>query len=268
MAKQFNDILTQPEITILLDYINIDDDRTDSRPDVRSKHPRWNIDQWPQQVVKSVLDRVLDYNYMVEEVVFNQSRISFRLHADSGNSDQKTLGHAVIIPLYINGPSATVFFDNYWHGASTKFSKVLIKDYEYDLPNNDGRLIHVDDLKVLLSQCVHHPETIKDFDVTSEFIVSLEYLIAARDNQAISKRDNRCYTYSKIENYQENLQFSPVIHQQYLSHIPIENLHGLSIDKIVNWNIGDAIVFDRKQLHCATAGHQEKIGITVFTQRQ
>lgn len=265
--KVYQQIVPRDSLNLLLDYHRLHDHRTDARPDVISKHPRWDIDQWPQHVVKSVLDQVLDYNYIVEEVVFNQSRISFRLHADSGNGDQKTLGHAVIIPLHVNGPSATVFFDNYWYGASTKFSKVLIKDYEYALHNKDGKLIHVDNLKMLLSQCRHEPATVNDFDVTDEFIASLEYLIAARDNQAISKRDNRCYDYSDIENYQKTLQFSSDTHQQYLSHIPIENLHGLSVDKIINWNIGDAIVFDRKQLHCAAAGHQEKIGITIFTQR-
>lgn len=261
-------ILSISEIDTLLKYHYVSDDRIDARPDVISKHPRWNIDQWPQHIIKSVLDQVLDYNYAVEEVIFNQSRISFRLHADSGDGDTRTLGHAVIIPLLINGPSATVFFDNYWYGASTKFSKVSIKDYEYNLHNKHGQLTYVADLRILLDQCLQSPHNVIDFEVDLDFIKTLEYLIAARNNQAISKRDNRCYDYSEIKNYISGQQFSKYLHQQYLDHVPIESLHGLTIDQVVNWNIGDAIVFDRTQIHCAAAGHQEKIGITIFTQRQ
>ncbi len=265
--KIFQRLLSDREIDSLLEYHWITDDRTDDRPDVRSKHPRWNIDKWPQQIVQQVLDQVLDYTYSVEEVIFNQSRISFRLHADSGDGNLESLGHAIIIPLKVAGPSATVFFDNYWFGPSTKFSRVLIKDYEYNLHNKHGDLTHVDDLRTLLSQCLYDPSSVVDFVVNTDFIKSLEYLISARDNRSISKKDNRCYDYSDVLNYQEEKIFPSDTHQQYLNHIPIENLHGLTVDQIVSWGIGDAIVFDRKQLHCAASGHQEKIGITVFTQR-
>jgi len=266
--KKYSNLLTAEQICSLLSYHHTIDDRTDARPDVVSKHPRWNVDLWPQQIVKSVLDQVLDYNYIIEEVIFNQSRISFRLHADSGDGDVQTLGHAIIIPLKLNGPSATVFFDNYWLGPSTKFSKVLIKDYEYNLPDKQGQLTHIDDLRTLLAQCLYDPAAVTDFDVNHEFITDLEYLIAARNNQAISKRDNRCYDYTNIVNYQPDGLFPEDIHQQYLDHIPVENLHGLTIDQIANWIVGDVMVFDRTQLHCAASGHIEKIGITVFTQRQ
>ena len=37
------------------------------------------------------------------------------------------------------------------------------------------------------------------------------------------------------------------------------------VDKVVPWTPGDIIVFDRKQLHCASNEHDHKIGMTVFT---
>jgi hypothetical protein len=265
--KIFQKLISEKDIDNLLEYHWIDDQRTDNRPDVRSKHPRWNVEHWPQKIVQTVLDQILDYEYLVEEVIFNQSRISFRLHADSGDGDQHKLGHGVIIPLKVSGPSATVFFDNYWPGPSTKFSKILIKDYEYNLHNKHGTLTYIDNIKTLLQQCLHNPMSVTDFIVNSDFIKNLEYLISARENQAISKKDNRCYDYTNIVNYQKEKMFSNSMHQQYLNHIPIESLHGLTVDQIVPWNIGDVMIFDRKQLHCAAAGHQEKIGITVFTQR-
>jgi hypothetical protein len=266
--KIHQQLLTIDKINELLEYHRVVDHRTDSRPDVISKHPQWDIDEWPQHIIKPILDRVLDYDYSVEEVIFNQSRISFRLHADSGNGDLKTLGHAIIVPLMIDGPSATVFFNNYWHGSSTKFSKVLIQDYEYNLLNQHGQLTHVQDLRELLHQCLCHPGSVDNFEVSNDFINTLKYLINARENKAISKTDNRCYDYSKIANYQVDLKFPKDVHQLCLDHIPIESLHGLSIDTIVDWIVGDVIVFDRTQIHCAAAGHREKIGMTIFTQKQ
>jgi hypothetical protein len=265
--KTYSNLLTQEEIQELLSYHYLVDERIDARPDVVSKHPRWDIDTWPQHIVESVLNQVLDYNYTVEEVIFNQSRISFRIHADSGDGNSETLGHAVLIPLLVNGPSATVFFDNYWHGASTKFSKILIKDFEYNLIGKNGQWVYIEDLRTLLNQCLYDPDSVEYFDIDQALIQNLEYLIAARNNQAISKRDNRCYDYSTVVNYQEHQLFPADIHQKYLSHIPIESCHGLTIDQIVDWIIGNAIVFDRTQLHCAASGHQEKIGITVFVRR-
>jgi hypothetical protein len=266
--KVHTQLLTADQIDELLTYHRQVDDRTDSRPDVTSKHPRWDVDTWPQHLIKCVLDQVLDYNYSVEEVIFNQSRISFRLHADSGEGNTRTLGHAVIIPLHIDGPSATVFFDNYWHGSSTKFSKVLIQDYEYDLLNHRGQLIRVPDLRSLLEQCLKSPTSVDNFEVNKEFIKTLKYLIDARSNRAISKKDNRCYDYTNVKNYQADQKFPTELHQRYLEHIPIESLHGLTVDQIAVWTAGDVMVFDRSQLHCAAVGHREKIGITVFTQRQ
>jgi len=265
--KVFQGLLDHHDIETLLQYHYVRDDRTDARPDVISKHPRWNIDNWPQHVIKNILDRVLPLDYQVQEVIFNQSRISFRLHVDSDDGDQQKLGQAVLIPLSVRGPSATVFFDNFWLGASTKFSRTEIAPFEYQLLDQQGQWRSVPDLRILLKACQEDPEQVKDFVVNPEFVRDLEYLIKARSDQALSKTDGRCYDYTNIINFDETLRFDQDLHQQWLSHIPIENLHGLTIHKIVTWNPGDVIVFERQRLHCAASGHDEKIGVTVFTLR-
>ena len=38
-------------------------------------------------------------------------------------------------------------------------------------------------------------------------------------------------------------------YKDFLTHLPYNNLHGLSIDSVYEWNIGDIIVFDCTQLH-------------------
>jgi hypothetical protein len=263
----YNNILSQQEISKLLEYHYVVDDRTDSRPDVISKHPRWDIDEWPQQIVKRVLDQVLDYDYIVEETIFNQSKISFRLHVDSGNGDVSKLGDSVLVPLFTQGPGSTVFFDNYWHGPSTKFSRVKIPTYEYSLPAADGTWHYVPDLRDLLQQIDNDPDGITWIKVDPELRNTVVNLISARNSNSISKMDSRTYDYSDIINYDPESRFPEDCHRRFLDHIPIENLHGLTLEGIADWQPGDVIRFDRKQLHCAGSGHDMKIGITIFTLR-
>ena len=268
MVTQYHGLLDADSIQHLLHYHITEDHRVDQRPDVRSKHPRWNQDPWPQLIVQQVLDHVLDYAYHVEETVFNESRIAFRLHADSGDgSDACVNADAVLIPLLVQGPSHTVFFQNHWRRPSTKFSRVVIADFEYTLPGRDGTWILVPDLKTLLHQCVQDPDSVVDFAVDADFVDQVRRLIAARSGSAISQRDGRCYDYDLVEGYDVGKQFDQEFWRQYLSHIPVQNLTGLTVDRVVAWQPGDVIVFPRTQLHCAAAGHERKIGITVFTQR-
>lgn len=267
MIKTYSNLINQHDVKTLLDYHYLNDDRTDDRPDVRSKHPQWSLDKWPQEIIENVLDKVLDYRYEVEEVIFNQSRISFRLHVDSGKDIKSRSGHGILIPLYCKGISSTVFFNNYWNGNSTKFSKKEIKQFEYSLQNKNGDWQYIEDLRVLLKNCINEPNSINDFIIDAKFIDSLNYLIEARSNKKISKLDDRCYDYTNIVNYDPELKFDEDIYQKHLSHIPIENLHGLNVDSIVYWNPGNCIIFDRNQIHSAGSGHKEKIGITIFTRR-
>lgn len=258
-------ILTPVEVDQLLAYHRIRDDRTDARPDVVSKHPRWDIDQWPQDIVARLLDRVLDYDYVVQETVFNDSRISFRLHADSGQSHRDRQGHAVLIPLCVDGPSHTVFFDNFWHSDSTKFSKRKIEPFEYNLLNKHSEWQYVRDVRDLLHQANTSPHTIQDFVVDDDFIQSLNTVIKIKKNQGLAKVDNRCYDYSQIENYDPAKIIDQNTYEQYLSHLARETVQGLSIKIIAKWVPTSCIVFERTRLHCASSGHKRKIGITVFT---
>ena len=258
-------IIDNKELTELLEYNEIYDDRTDARPDVISKHPRWDIDVWPQSIIEKILDDILDYNYEVEEVIFNTSKISFRIHADSGQSSKDRQGHAVLIPLKTEGPSHTVFFDNYWHYNSTKFSKVDISPYQYKLPNKNNEWVLIEDIRNFLNDLESRPESIKDFDVTKEFIEEIRNLVKVRSNKGISKVDDRCYDYTKIENYDPQYAIDQDTYNMYLSHVDFESVKGLKIDGIAEWILGCAIKFPRTQLHCAGSGHTQKTGITIFT---
>lgn len=262
---KYTNVLTPADIAILLDYFNVIDNRSDVRPDVTSKHPRWGVDKWPQGIVKKVLDQVIEYDYSIEEVIFNESKISFRLHVDSGNCDSAKKGDIILIPLYAEGPAHTILFDNYWTGTSTKFSKEKILPFEYQLLNCNNKWQYIPDIRELHLQASKSPETVTDFYVDNQFIQDLEYLISARSNNQIAKVDNRCYDYTNVINYDPSLVFDQEIHKNYLNHISLETLNGLKVQEIFDWNIGSCLTFNRTQLHAASSCHNRKIGISIFT---
>ncbi len=61
------DIITKQDQQVLIDYLETEDDRSDIRPDVSSKHPRWNIDHWPQYIVERALEKIFDLPNIFKE---------------------------------------------------------------------------------------------------------------------------------------------------------------------------------------------------------
>jgi len=265
MTQIHDHVLTDSEIQILLDWFNTPDELVDDRMDVRSKTPSWNTLGWPQYLVKKALDQVLEESYRVEVVLFYGSRISFKLHTDSGNGDNLPLYKNVIIPLLVEGPAATVIFDNYWHGPHTRFGKIAPSPFAYSLPDRYGNLQHIDDIRLLLEQCCTQPNTVDNFVVDTEFVNNLKRLVDIRSGVGARAPDGYVSDYTNISNYLPTNKFDTILHQQYLSHIPIENLHGLTVEKVAEWKPGQVITFDRGQLHSASNGHKFKIGISIFT---
>ena len=57
-------------------------------------------------------------------------------------------------------------------------------------------------------------------------------------------------------------------HEKYLRHEKIENLSGLELDLVYEWEIGSILIFDRTRLHCSSSLIDgKKIGLTTFTKK-
>ncbi len=57
-------------------------------------------------------------------------------------------------------------------------------------------------------------------------------------------------------------------HTKYLKHEKIENLSGLEIDLVYEWELGSMLIFDRTRLHCSSCVIDgKKIGLTTFTKK-
>ena len=62
--------------------------------------------------------------------------------------------------------------------------------------------------------------------------------------------------------------FNQENHDKYLKHEKIENLSGLEIDTVYEWELGSMLIFDRTRLHCSSSKIDgKKIGLTTFTKK-
>jgi hypothetical protein len=62
--------------------------------------------------------------------------------------------------------------------------------------------------------------------------------------------------------------FNEQIHKKFLNHEKIENLIGLEIELIYEWEVGSILIFDRTNLHCSSSVIDgKKIGLTTFTRK-
>ena len=65
-----------------------------------------------------------------------------------------------------------------------------------------------------------------------------------------------------------NKTFDEKIHKKYLNHEKIENLTGLEVELIYEWEVGSMLIFDRTNIHCSSSVIEgKKIGLTTFTKR-
>ena len=62
--------------------------------------------------------------------------------------------------------------------------------------------------------------------------------------------------------------FDENLHKKYLTHEKIENLIGLEIEIVYEWEVGSMLIFDRTNLHCSSSIIEgKKIGLTTFTKK-
>jgi len=66
----------------------------------------------------------------------------------------------------------------------------------------------------------------------------------------------------------KNKPFNLSDYNRYLKHEKIENLSGLEIDLVYEWELGSMLIFDRTRLHSASSLIDgKKIGLTTFTKK-
>jgi hypothetical protein len=271
--KIHRNIIDQETIKELVDFFYTDKSGLDVRPDNISKNIDWSKDGWDKSTVKKILDQILEPGYELEywmgmyRADFRKGDTYFPIHADTGAGKEKqAIYKNILIPLELPkepGLVGTMFFDNYWHGPMSKFSKQPHYECGYDLPNQHGGKTFVEDLRVLKEQAVNDPASITDWAIDNEFFEMLEYLIPLR----LTRQNYPITDYSDVVNVHDQ-PFPEDIRQKYLPHLTPEDLHGLSFDQCYEWSLGDAISWDRPQVHATAAGPTGKLFLTIFTVRE
>ena len=117
----------------LVDFFYTDKSGLDVRHDNISKNINFSQDSWDKRTVKRILDQVLEPGYEVEywmgmyRADYRKGETYFPVHADTGlGVGLQDIYKNVLIPLELPqepGLVGTVFFDNYWHGPMSKFTR-------------------------------------------------------------------------------------------------------------------------------------------------
>jgi hypothetical protein len=265
MVQVFANVLDHRALKDLRDYFSCEDRDRDQRPDVISKSPSPDSEAWPGFYVRHALRQILPQAFSIEEILFHQSWTRYHLHADTGRGrEHQKLYKAVLFPLEFTGTSGTTFFQNHWHGPSAKFTKQPFLKYQYWLPDRSGGKTWVEDLRVVKDQAQQGDAALdRIFSVDHDFISMLDYLITKRNDESIL-RHLWISEYNEVEGVSDAV-FPEHLRLAYCEHVPAEDLHGLTFDQYVPWQLGSAIVFDRTQIHCTGNGDLGKLGLTVFT---
>ena len=62
--------------------------------------------------------------------------------------------------------------------------------------------------------------------------------------------------------------FDETIHKKYLNHEKIDNLTGLEVELIYEWELGSMLIFDRTNMHCSSSVIEgKKLGLTTITKK-
>ena len=153
-------------------------------------------------------------------------------------------------------------------GNNTIWSCNIFKVHTPHIVHNDDYLEKVYDI----FKTVVIPMEIKE---PTNFIVFDQYYLdgpikclKGYPEGIVSHYNETLRDYSNIVNITDE-PFDKRIYEEYLTHIPYEALHGLTVEAIVPWQPGDAITFDMGKLHSATNftehGIDYKIGFSIFT---
>tara|TARA_X000001036_G_scaffold409399_1_gene420450 strand:- start:855 stop:1562 length:708 start_codon:yes stop_codon:yes gene_type:complete len=102
----------------------------------------------------------------------------------------------------------------------------------------------------------------KFYGNSTNFTINKEELEIRKLNYGQNKRSSE-----HLELYKKK-PFNKSDYEKYLTHENIENLSGLEIDMVYEWEIGSILIFDRTRLHCSSSLIDgKKIGLTTFTKK-
>ena len=275
MVEIFKDAVSQDEIADLLTFFRQEDARVLRPPwkDFTVKRANHKDPDYPK-IIHKIIMRLVDYKYVFSEdmIIMESSDYNSRLHVDN-SPDRDKWGNIILIPLHIpEGGAETVFFKNHYMQNKVMSTTIFTKGNH---PNGGavrdmgGRAVWINDM--------HDLKTCMDADGEftfngSKFVMDEQFrkkIIARTHEHAGGGYFRNAVTdYAQLTSYDPAARIDPVVIQRYLEHFPPEDLEGLTLDKVVHWQLGDAYKFERSVLHCGSSNSSKKIGLTILLDRR
>lgn len=253
-VKIHQNLISESDTAKLIDYCENEPGLPrDERPDVTNLDLEIDKGYWYQDMLVKICDSIVEPGWSAERIAFWKSKIAWPLHTDTGDgSDESIAGKNIVIPLEWDSGNGTVVFTNRWQGKRVVFSKTIVSPYRVFLPKKDGSITEVSDIRKL--------DDVENFDITIEELNTLKQKRTNKNEQS----NNRISDYSSLSDYNNNQLFDSLTHKKYLQHINLADLHGLTIDKILEWKKNEIYSWDREQVHCSTYQHSMKSMITIW----
>jgi len=179
------------------------------------------------------------------------SRFPLRLHVDSGKNPNDIIYKNVVFPLEIiydlkkkfYKPPNTVIFKNKWYDKSALLTKQTSSNYDFiikDINNKFVDIINIMDFKEKIQNVTNGPFSYdgKDFLINEKF---KEYISSLSKMKRYNARTDK-----HIIN---NDDFNKNDYEMYMTHQPYEDCQSLEIDKVISWEIGSIMTWDRSRIH-------------------
>jgi len=179
------------------------------------------------------------------------TRFPLRLHVDSGKNPNDIIYKNVVFPLEIiydlkkdfYKPPNTVIFKNKWYEKSALLTKQTSSNYDFiikDINNKFVDIINIIDFKEKIQNITNGPFSYdgKDFLINEKF---KEYINSLSKTKRYNTRTDKHVV--------NNKDFNKSDYEKYMTHQPYEDCQSLEIDKVVSWEIGSIMTWDRSRIH-------------------
>jgi len=278
--KVIKNFLSLTEIDYLLSFEKNSKDYFVDRPDGRKRSLSTNgsstdrdYQKWDKNILNILLPKLKKYlgNFYIAETEFPPHFFKTfhptRLHADTGRDPNMCVNKQIMIPLEVspkNSVAHTILFKDRWYGPATNFTYNNIQKKSCAFENIDGKLCFINNIYNFSEVLTKNLNNQKFIFENNTFIVS---------NQLIEKvnkiKKSERYNQNSNKHIKNKNQIDRVFYDKYLTHHLIEDFNSLTVDLAYEWKLGEALIWDRTQLHCSDAyekfGAESKTAISIFT---
>jgi len=201
------------------------------------------------------------------------SRFPLRLHIDTGKNPNDIIYKNVAIPIDINydlkqeshKPPNTIIFKNSWYDRSALLTKQTSSNYDFiikDINENFVDIINIQDFKEKIKNINN-----KEFSYDGKKFFINEKFKNYIDTLSKTKRYN-ARTDKHIVN---DKNFNKEDYEKYMTHQPYEDCQSLEIDKVLSWEAGSLLYWNRTRIHSSDnflrSNVISKTAIVLFTSK-